>query len=99
VEAHGQEEGEREQHPAGRGHPGPKPQECSQSDGQFRQRNEDADRHGEAQEVSQDQVHGADPDGGDHLRLDAGRAVGVEEVRVGKLLQPGEAEREAEERP
>ena len=88
-----------EQHAAGCRHPGPQPEERPQADRQLRQRDEDADRHGEAEEMAQEQVQRADPDGRDQLGLNARRAVGVEEVRVGELLQPGEAEREAEERP
>ena len=99
VEAHRQEEGEGQHHAACRGHPRPEPEECSQADSQLRQRNDHADGHGEAEEVPEQRVQRADPGGGDQLGLDARRAVGVEEVRVGQLLQSGEAERESQERP
>ena len=84
---------------ARRRHPGPQPEEGTQSDRQLRQRDDDPDRHGELQQVPEELVEGADPDGRDQLGLDARRAVGVEEVRVGQLLQSGEAEGDAEERP
>ena len=53
--------------------------------------------NGKLEQVSQQSVDGTDPDGCDQLGLNARRTVGVEEVRVGELLKPGEAKGEAQE--
>ena len=97
VKAHSEEEREREHHPAGCGDSRPQSENRSQTYRQFGQGDDDADGNGEAQEVSEQFVQGADPDGCDQLGLDARGAVRVEEVRIGQLLEPGKAKSDAQE--
>ncbi len=99
VEAHREEEHEGEQGATGGGDPRPEAKQRAQPDGQLGHGNEDADGHGEAEEVPEERVQRADPDRRDQLSLNARWARRVEEVRVGQLLQTREAEGEAEERP
>jgi hypothetical protein len=47
--------------------------------------------------VAKQLVKGANPNGRDQLGLNARGAVGVEEVGIGQLLEPGEAKGGAEE--
>ncbi len=99
VEAHRQEERQGEDCATGGRHPRPQAEQRAQTDGQLGQGDDDADGHSEAEEVSEERVQRADPDGRDQLRLNARWARRVQKVRVGQLLEPCEAEGEAEERP
>ena len=97
VEAHREEEREREHHTAGCGDSRPQPKDRSQTYRQFGQCDHDSDWHGKAQKVSEQLMQRANPDGCDQLGLDARGAVRVEEVWIGQLLEPGEAKGDAQE--
>ena len=97
METDREEEREGQRHATGGRDAGPQAEEGAETDGDLGQRDHDPDRNREAQQMAEDQVQRADPDGRDQLRLNAAGAVGIEEVRVGQFLEAGEEEREAEE--
>ena len=97
MEADRQEEGEGEHRAADGRDPRPEAEQDPESDGDLAERDQHAKRCGELQEVAGQRMDGADALRGDELSLDAGRAVGIEEVGIGQLLHPREHEGGADE--
>jgi hypothetical protein len=97
VEADGQEQQQGQRDAAGRRGLRPESEQGADADRQLAEGDEDAERDRDVGQRGDQGVDGAAAGGGGQLGLDRGRVGGVEELRVGQLLQAGEAEREPEE--
>ena len=99
VEADGQEESEGQDHAAQGGQPSEHAGQDAQPDGKFPQGDEHAQESAHTGQMMQQSVDRAGSLGRSDLGLDGDGAGRAEEVGVGQLLQPGEAECHAEEQP
>ena len=85
--------------PADGGDAGPEAEEGAEADGQFAQGQDDAEGDGDVLEGTDEGVDGTGGGRLFQLGLEGGRVVGVVELGIGQLLEPGEGEGEADEGP
>jgi hypothetical protein len=98
VEAHRQEQRQRQDHPADRRHPGEDSEEGADPHGQLGQGDDHPDRHRAVLEMGDERVEGTQPGGRSQLGLNRAGLRRVEEPGVGELLGAGERKGEPEER-
>jgi hypothetical protein len=77
----------------------PESEQSSNSNCDFTEGDNDAERSCELQEVPNEAPDGAHASGGNQLGLDRRRARRVEEIWIGKFLKSGESKGESEEEP
>ena len=89
MEADGKEQAEGDDHPGQGGDAGPQPDQDPEPDGHLADGDDQTERRGDVQQMSQQAVERARPLGSEQLGIDRGGAVVVEELGIGQLLEPG----------